>query len=84
MIDMAELDQAETITWPDGYQLTLDNRSINRYKNSYYRQDVEQIQVNSALDLVVNQAEINEWADSTEKLYDWTNLRKNNGFSRGF
>ena len=84
MIDMAELDQVETITWPDGYQLTLDNRSINKFKNSYYRQDVEQIQVNSALDLVTNQAEINAWADSTERLYDWANLRENNGFTRGF
>jgi hypothetical protein len=84
MIDMAELDQVETITWPDGYQLTLDNRSIDQYKNSYYRQDVEQIKVNSALDLVTNQAEINDWADSTEKLYDWANLRENNKFGRGF
>lgn len=84
MIDMAELDQVETITWPDGYQLTLDNRSINGYKNSYYRQDVEQIQVNSALDLVVNQAEINAWAEQTQALYDWTNLRQIKGFSRGF
>jgi hypothetical protein len=84
MIDMSELDQVETITWPDGYQLTLDNRSIDQYKNSYYRQDVEQIKVNSALDLVTNQAEITEWADSTERLYDWANLRENNGFTRGF
>jgi len=84
MIDMAELDQVETITWPDGYQLTLDNRSINQYKNSYYKQDAGQIKVNSALDLVTNQDEINEWADMTDKLYDWSNLRENNGFSRGF
>jgi hypothetical protein len=84
MIDMSELDQVETITWPDGYQLTLDNRSINQYKNSYYRQDVEQVKVNSALDLVTNQAEINGWAEKTEYQFDWSNLRENNKFSRGF
>jgi len=84
MIDMSELDQVETITWPDGYRLTLDNRSIDQFKNSYYRQDVKQIKVNSALDLVSNQDEINVWAEATEKLYDWGNLREANGFSRGF
>ena len=84
MIDMSELDQVETITWPDGYQLTLDNRSIDKFKNSYYKKDVEQIKVNSALDLVSNQNEINQWAKDTQAQYDWANLRKNKGFSRGF
>jgi len=84
MIDMSELDQVETITWPDGYHLTLDNRSINKFKNSYYKQDVEQVQVSSALDIVTNQDQINTWAEQTQALYDWTNLRQNQGFSRGF
>ena len=84
MIDMAELDQVETITWPDGCQLTLDNRSINKFKNSYYKQGQEQTQVSSALDVVTNLDQINAWADQTQALYDWTNLRLDRGFSRGF
>lgn len=84
MIEMSELDQVETLTWPDGYSVTLDNRSLDQFKNTYFKQDVEQIPVSGALDLVTNRAEIDEWAQQTQELYNWTNLREQHGFVRGF
>lgn len=86
MITMEELDQIETLTWPDGYYIQLDTAGKDNFRSRYFKegQDGAVKPVADALGVVEDAAKINAWAEDSETRYGWSTMRERFGFSRGF
>lgn len=85
MIQTEELDSADTITWPDGYSMTLDADGKQQFRNTYSKiEQGQQSRVDRALDVVHNREEITSWAQSIDAQYHWSSLREHHGFQRGW
>jgi hypothetical protein len=86
MIRMEELDQIETLTWPNGYSINLDTTGKDNFRSNYFKEDSTGTikPVGNALDVVDNVDKINAWAEDAETRYSWSTIRERFGFSRGF
>lgn len=86
MIATEELDQVDTITWPDGMSMKLDTEGKKDFRSEYMRKDKKGniSNISCALDVIDDSLSIQEWADKATARHNWNQIREINGFSKGF
>ena len=86
MIATEELDQLDTITWPDGMSIALIEYGKQEFRSNYMREDSygNISHVGQAIEVINDKTDIQEWAAKTDERHNWANIREIHGFSRGF
>jgi hypothetical protein len=86
MIATEELDQLSTIIWPDGKSMILSDEGKQNFRSSYIKRDVNGNvkRINHAIQAVKNSEDVYKWAELAEKKFNWSKIRLESGFSKGF